>query len=68
MKYLLHVRGSQGKHGPMTPLQLATTAKYLECGGEHAFTGETIVRDWMALPHNFRVCGRCGVPIRGGQA
>ena len=66
MSYTVPARNRR-RHKAMTDLQLATTLRYEECAGEHAFTGETLVRELQAQNCLFYVCGRCGVPILGGK-
>lgn len=51
----------------LTPLNLATTARFLACEGQHTFSGQFIWRcprgDYEDRP--MPVCDRCETPIPG---
>lgn len=47
--------------GELTPLNVATTLRYLAC--THRFDGTYIVREVGAKDHVMSICVDCGVPI-----
>lgn len=54
---------------PMTALNREVNRLYRACErrGFHVPSGQLVIRDYMAVPHSWVVCARCGVPTRGSR-
>jgi len=49
----------------LTPLNIATTMRYLECAGQHVESGRFVKRELWAEERLLPICANCEVPIRG---
>ena len=48
--------------GPLTPLNLATSAAFDRCAGKHVPSGETITRWFPGADRVLNICARCRCP------